>query len=236
VGGEVDGLPDPEDGASAVPPVGTNLSGLSLRWTSNRKSAPIALENSATGRANLCVSRRCVAIRKRSWNGLTSRVARARSPSPSKPTSGQHNPGDCGRGRGEGERTACRGDEPIWFVPPLDLQPKTTADWARKQRPGEGEPLCEPPLRSHPKTLVEWAHLPRHGSAAARPGQIFKFVPRRRGPPCPPRGTGLSTCLRCVPIPQTNVARDQNTAAREGEAPSEPRWALLGRPPRPGTK
>jgi hypothetical protein len=64
--------------------------------------------------------------------------------------------------------------------------------------PWDGFPNLSP-LRAQPKTTVDRDENQRHGSAAARPGQIFKFVPRGRGPLCPPRGTGFPTCLRCEP-------------------------------------
>jgi hypothetical protein len=43
------------------------------------------------------------------------------------------------------------------------------------------------PYRGRSAAMAAWGAR-RHGSAAARPGQIFKFVPRGRGPLCPPVG------------------------------------------------
>jgi hypothetical protein len=51
--------------------------------------------------------------------------------------------------------------------------------------PWDGFPNLSP-LRAQPKTAVDRDENQRHGSVAARPGQIFKLVPRGRGPLCPP--------------------------------------------------
>ncbi len=99
----------------------------------------------------------------------SSATPRAGSPS-RETTSGQHIPGDCGRGLGGGRIGRARS----WRQPP---------GWRIR---GIGFPTC-----ASPECL---------------PGQIFKFVPRRRGPSCPPAACPSDkTALRAAHGPHRPV-------------------------------
>jgi hypothetical protein len=152
-----------EGGVRAKGPraVGTNLSGLSLRWTCNRKPPPIGLENSARGRANLCVSRRCVAIPKRSWNGLTSRVTGAPPHGPDKFSNLSHDAVDLR------VRPVGRVCQPVSAACPSHKQ---TWPGTRTRLPGRAR------LRPSPAGRCSEDHRDLGRNKASR----------EPGPPCPP--------------------------------------------------
>jgi hypothetical protein len=93
------------------------------------------------------------------------------------------------------------------------------------------------PLRAQPKTAVDRDEHQRHGSAAAWPGQIFKFVPRGRGPLCPPAG-----CPTAKPRPmgrQTRRSVGLRPACLSNQLPPTPscskheKPSSVPRPPQP---
>jgi hypothetical protein len=134
-----------------------------------------------------------------------------------------------------------RGDEPIWFVPPLVIQPKSIGRRGPHAAPREPGPLCPPaahptakprpwgrpprrgdePIWFVPPLVIQLKSIRRRGPKPAprdgdpRPGQIFKFVPR--GHPTPRGDEPIWFVLPLVIQPKSIRRRGPQPAPRDAD-------------------